>query len=193
MITPQEAKSVASLYLSQNPHRLHHVEMVAKLAFELAGHYHVSTDHALIASYLHDITKYLNNNQANQLLSKYYSLDELSIWPLPTRHSLTGMIIAKEKFQVDDEDILNAILYHTTGRPNMSMLEKIIYVSDYAESSRDFETESIREVAFIDINQATLSVLLRVHNHLIETNQTIMPLSKEAILFYQNQILGGNE
>lgn len=193
MITSSEAKSIANLYLMHHPRRLHHVEMVAKLASELAFHYHVSTEDALIASYLHDITKYLSLNQANSLLREYYTMEEIENWPQPTRHSLTAMILAKSQFSIDNIDILNAILYHTTGRANMSLLEKIIYVSDYAEESREFETESIRRAAFRNLDEALLSVLLRVRSHLVKTNQIIMPLSDEAIQFYQNQTKGENE
>ncbi len=53
-------------------------------------------------------------------------------------HALAAAIIAKEEMKIEDEDILNSVIYHTTGREDMSLLEKIIYIADYIEPSRDF-------------------------------------------------------
>lgn len=76
-------------------------------------------------------------------------------------HGKVGAYIARKEFDILDEDILNAIIWHTTGRPDMSLLEKIIFVADYIEPSRRPipELNLIRQLAFTDINQAVIKIL----------------------------------
>jgi predicted HD superfamily hydrolase involved in NAD metabolism len=191
MISSSEARELAIQFLVKFPNRLIHTESVAKLSEKLAIHYHEDPEKAMVASYLHDLTKYFSKEQAFTLLTKYYSKAEIKMWPVQTWHGLTAEIYAKDHLLIDDPDILNAIKYHTTGRPNMSLLEKIIYVSDYAEELRTFETKEIRELTFLNLDLAVYKILILVKNHLDLTNEKVMDLSIEAIKYYQNRINGG--
>jgi predicted HD superfamily hydrolase involved in NAD metabolism len=191
MISSGEARELAVQFLAKVPKRLSHTESVATLAKKLAIHYHEDSEKALVASYLHDITKYYSKERALFLLSKYYSKAEIKMWPIQTWHGLTAEIYAKEHLLVDDFDTLNAIKYHTVGRPKMSLLEKIIYVSDYAEELRTFETKDIRELAFHNLDLAVYKVLVSVKNHLDLTNEKVVGLSIDAIKYYQNRFNGG--
>ena len=193
MISSSEARKLSHQFLAKYPKRYTHVEYVAKLSEELATHYHADKENALIASYLHDITKYYTINQAKTELQKYYSDEEILEWPIPTWHSLTAEIYARRHLLIDNEDILNAIKFHTTGRPEMSVLEKIIYVSDFAEASRDFENADIRNLAFLSLDKAMLEILIKTKKHLEKTHQTMMHFSKDAIVYYQTRLNGGNE
>ena len=75
-------------------------------------------------------------------------------------HSKTGAILAKEVYNVQDEDIINAIKYHTTGRENMSMLEKVIYIADKIEPNRYYEgVQELREIAYKDLDTAIIMSL----------------------------------
>lgn len=101
-------------------------------------------------------------------------------------HAKVGSIIAEKKFGVKDAEILNAIKYHTTGKPDMTMLEKIIYIADYIEPNRK-ELEGISEVrkmAFIDIDKALLMILKSSLEYLKEKGSLIDSLTQETYDFY---------
>ena len=101
-------------------------------------------------------------------------------------HAKAGYCIAKSKFNIDDQDILNAILNHTTGRPGMSTLEKIIYVADYIEPSRKQASNlsEVRKMAFRDLDQALLKILSDILCYLENGGGEIDLLTKETYDYY---------
>ena len=110
------------------PPRFTHSLGVANMAIKLSRLHNlkISNRKIVTAALLHDITKEMNIDEQIELLKKYkpeFVSDELML-SLPVIHAFSGSVIAKLKYEVDDEDILNAICYHTTGRSNMSDLEK---------------------------------------------------------------------
>ena len=108
-------------------------------------------------------------------------LSSPSIW-----HAFTGKFIARDNYHIINDDILNAIFYHTTGRPNMSNLEKLIFLSDYIELGRVGKNfEDIREIAYKDINQAIISMYENQFEYLNSKNVMIYPLSKLAYEYYK--------
>lgn len=118
--------------------RLAHVFRVEEMARKLALKYGVSEERATLSALLHDIAKCAEPNQQREWVeAEHSSVDVLSfhheLW-----HAPAGVWIAKEHFQVDDEAILNAIRFHTTGRAGMTSLEKMIYVADMIEEGRTF-------------------------------------------------------
>lgn len=135
--------------------RLLHTINVALYACKIAANNGISCDKALIAGILHDCAKELPDNiqKAYAMLadgedSKLLSHDKL--W-----HAPAGSHMAKELFEIDDEEILDAIKYHTTGRGNMTSLEKVIYLADKIEPARKFDNlEPIRKASMTDINLA---------------------------------------
>ncbi|MDE6985070.1 MAG: bis(5'-nucleosyl)-tetraphosphatase (symmetrical) YqeK [Lachnospiraceae bacterium] len=114
------------------------------------------------AGLLHDCAKSMDNDKKLQICEKnhipYSSFEASHPYLL---HGKVGAYIAKTKFGIEDEDILQAITWHTTGRPNMSLLEKIIFIADYIEPSRNPipELDVIRQLAFIDIDKAMEKIL----------------------------------
>lgn len=83
-------------------------------------------------------------------------------------------MIAKEKYSVNDSDILNAVRYHTTGRPNMTNLEKIVYLADYIEPGRDFPgVEEMRAISYEDLDRALLSALEKTIVHVVSIGQIL--------------------
>ena len=87
------------------------------------------------------------------------ALDDLERKALKLLHARTGAAIAREVFGADDE-IYSAIRWHTTGRANMTLLEKIIYLADYIEPSRDFPgVEALRRVCYEDLDRGLLTGL----------------------------------
>lgn len=138
--------------------RYNHTLGVMKTSEELAVRYGVDPAKARIAGLCHDCAK---NFSASDLISKakvsgevissiYYKSPQLL-------HGIVGAYIAKELFHINDEDILNAIKYHTTGRENMSTLEKIVYIADCIEPARSFKgVNELRELAYNDLDKALI-------------------------------------
>ncbi len=100
----------------------------------------------------------MSDNELLNIIKKHnINLDWISLKNLQITHGLVATIIMKEKMGIEDIDILNAVEYHTTGRNNMSVLEKIIYLADIIEPLRKFNgVEKLRKLAFIDIDKAMI-------------------------------------
>ena len=113
-------------------------------------------------------------------------LDEFSKRYPKTLHALTGSLVARKIFGENDQ-VVEAICHHTTGKGNMSLLEKIIYVADYMEPNRDFPgVEELRRLAFEDMDKALLLGLNMTLKHLENQNAEVSPQSKEAIAWLEN-------
>lgn len=101
-------------------------------------------------------------------------------------HAKLGAYYARTKYGIEDKDILNAISSHTTGRPNMSLLEKIIFVADYIEPNRKMirDLEEIRKEAFMDIDKCVIHILNNTLEYLEEINAEIDSMTRETYQFY---------
>lgn len=160
--------------------RFKHSLRVAETAERLAINYGIDTNKAYLAGLIHDCAKY----NEEFYISKYNI--NLSTYPVasikdPVLHSFLGAEIAKKVYNINDGDILEAIKYHTTGRPAMSDLEKIIFIADAIEPGRDFDgLDKIRQYAFDNLNRAMLCLLDNNIIFLIKKDALINPLSFEA-------------
>lgn len=137
--------------------RLRHIQGTEEEAVRLARHWGADPEKARRAAILHDCTKYLSGKEQLQLCEKYgIVLDELERRAVKLLHSKTGAAIARHVFGVPD-DVYDAIFWHTTGKADMTLLEKILYTADYMEPSRDFDgVERLRELAYTDLDGAVL-------------------------------------
>ena len=110
--------------------RYEHTLSVAYTAASLAMIHDVEPNKALIAGMLHDCAKCLSNKKLISICEKNdLPISETELQnPAALLHAKVGSFLAKEKYEIEDDDILNAIRYHTTGRPDMSKLEKILYI-----------------------------------------------------------------
>ena len=160
--------------------RFEHSLRVAETAKKLAEIYGVDVKKAYLAGLIHDCAKY-----NEEVYIKKYNID-FYIYPVssikdPVLHSFLGAEVAKKVYNIYDRDVLKAIEYHTTGRPDMSDLEKIIFIADAIEPARDFEgIEKIRKLAFENLNKAMLNLLDSNIIFLIGKKALINPLSFEA-------------
>lgn len=160
--------------------RFKHSLRVADTAEKLAKNYGVDQKKAYLAGLIHDCAKYNEEIYMNK-----YNID-LSTYPVysikdPVLHSFLGAEVAKKVYNVYDEDILNAIKYHTTGRSAMSDLEKIIFIADAIEPGRNFDSlDEIRKYAFENLDRAMLALLDSNIIFLIGKKALINPLSFEA-------------
>ena len=148
-------RPVALSYLKHK--RIPHVLGTEQEAIRLAERYGADVEKARAAALLHDCTKKLDMPAQLALCEQYgIELDELEQKALKLLHSKTGAAIARDVFGVDD-DIYSAIWYHTTGHAHMTKLEKIIYLADYIEPSRDFPgVDTLRKVCYEDLDKGLL-------------------------------------
>ena len=148
-------RPVALSYLKYK--RIPHVLGTEQEAVRLAERYGADVRKAQVAALLHDCTKKLDMEQQLALCRRYgIRLDELEQKALKLLHAKTGAAIARDVFGVDDE-IYRAIWWHTTGHAHMTLLEKIIYLADYIEPSRDFPgVDKLRSVCYKDLDEGLL-------------------------------------
>lgn len=137
--------------------RIPHVLGCEQEAVKLARRWGADEEDARSAAILHDITKKLTLNEQLILCKKYDIMtDTAERSNVKLLHSKTGAAIARDIFGMP-EQVCDAILWHTTGRPGMSLLEKIIYIADYIEPGRDFPgVDVLRQLAYSDLDRAML-------------------------------------
>ena len=138
--------------------RYNHSIGVMNVSIELARYYGSSIEKAALAGLLHDCGKLQGEKDLLKVANDFdIILDNVMKSNKELIHGVLGGILAKKEYNVVDEDILNAIRYHTTGRENMSLLEKIVYIADVIEPSRSFKgVEKIRKLTYKDINKGIL-------------------------------------
>ena len=117
--------------------RIRHTEGVVETAVALAKKLGADPDKALIAAKCHDICRKWDDERMNAFVT-LNQLGDAYIDNINLSHSKAAAHVAKVAFGINDEDILNAISYHTTGRAGMSLLEKIIFIADATEPNRDY-------------------------------------------------------
>lgn len=145
-------------------------------------------DKAMLSGLLHDCAKCMTHEERLTLCEE--NNVEVSKSELENKallHAKAGAILAKIEYDITDEEILNAITYHTTGKPNMSLLEKIIYIADYIEPGRDKapNLELVRTLAYTDLDACMAQIL---HDTLVYLNSRgghIDPTTAEAHEFYK--------
>ena len=164
--------------------RFIHTLGVVSVAKKLAKLNNVSEEKAEIAALSHDIAKNMQLEEMQKLMNEnniILSEDEkitTELW-----HSILAPIVAKERLGIEDEEILSAIRWHTTGKENMSKLDKIIYIADMIEPSRNFEgLEEIRRVTLENLDKGVTLGL----NHSIEY------LLKKGVLIDINTVKARN-
>ena len=172
-------KTVVSLL---NPNRVNHVLGCRDTAVALAKHWGADETDAARAGLLHDITKALSGTLQLTLCSEYgMILDDFSLQYPKTLHALTGSLVAERIFG-ENRAVVSAICHHTTGKANMSLLEKIIYVADYMEPCRDFPgVQKLRELAYTDIDAALKLGLEMTLELLNKQGSEVSPASREAL------------
>ena len=129
-----------------NSKRLVHILGVAELAKELALKFNLDSTKAYIAGLLHDYYKYETIDEMLDIINDKNVEEKFKSAP-QIYHAYASSAAAKNEFGICDLEILNAIKYHVYGRVNMSLMEKILVISDYAESSREYPTcKEVRQI-----------------------------------------------
>lgn len=170
--------------------RYQHSVAVAHLAAAYAVSIGVSPERALIAGILHDCAKAYSDEQLVEDCDRY----QLPVADVERRngfllHGKLGAFYAKEKYYITDEEILSAISYHTTGRPGMTDLEKVVFLADYLEPFRTQPTEpalnEIRRIAFTDINKAVYLALKNTLRYLSKSGKEMDPATEDTYKEYR--------
>ena len=135
--------------------RIPHVSGCEEEAACLARRWGESPSAAAAAAILHDVTTRLSAKEQLALVKQYaIPCDDVLLASPKLLHAVTGASVAKAEFCMPDE-ICNAIRWHTTGKPEMTLLEKIIYLADYIEPTRDFPgVDALRKAAYEDLDSA---------------------------------------
>ena len=138
--------------------RYRHTMGVVQTAVALAEKWGANPEKADIAALFHDACKNLEQDEMNRLI-RHYQLDEKYIDKPQLAHSKLAAAVLQDLFHVEDGEILSAISYHTTGKADMTLLEKIIYVADATEPNRTYEdAPRLNALAFRDIDRACFEV-----------------------------------
>ncbi len=171
----------------QDAKRYEHTLGVAYTATALAMCYGVSLKNAELAGLLHDCAKCLTNEKRLSICEKHnISINDIERRNPFLLHSKVGSYLAMEEYHIYDQDIINAILNHTTGRPGMSQLEKIVFVADYIEPNRKNAPNltEIRKLAFEDLDQAMVRILGDTLLYLESTEGEIDPMTRKTYEYY---------
>ena len=176
-----------------NPNRVRHVLGCRDTAVELARHWGADETDAARAGVLHDITKAIDGPLQLTLCEAYGKiLSDFSRKYPKTLHALTGSLVAERIFG-ENQAVVSAIEHHTTGRADMTLLEKIIYVADYMEPNRDFPgVEDLRKLAFTDITAALKLGLEMTLEHLKRQGSEVSPESREALAWLKQEVPADN-
>lgn len=172
------------------PERYEHTIGVMYTAASLAMCHGEALDNALTGGLLHDCGKFCSVKEQIALCEKYQILLTDSDKKMPSLiHAKLGAYLAEHEYGISDKDILDAITYHTTGRPGMTLLEKIIYISDYIEPNRKEIPflGQVRYAAFSDINEAVALSAKSTLSFLEKTGREIDPMTIKTYQYYRKE------
>ena len=168
--------------------RFEHTIGVMYTAASLAMCYGSDIQKALTAGLLHDCGKYCSAKEQIKLCRKYdIQLTEPELEMPALVHAKLGAYLARHEYKVKDQDVLDAITCHTTGRPGMTLLEKIIYIADYIEPNRRIipGLEEIRGIVFQDINRAVYLSAKNTVRYLNDGGKAVDPMTVRTCEYYQ--------
>ena len=172
-------------------HRYKHTIGVMYTAGALAMKYEADINKAMLAGLLHDCAKCIPSDRKIKLCKKYnIRMTEVEQRNPFLLHAKLGAFIAAKKYNIEDDEIISAILNHTTGKPDMGQLDKIIFLADYIEPQRNKATRlsEIRKTAFEDLDKAVALVMHDTLQYIQNFGGEIDPITKIAYDFYKEYL-----
>jgi len=139
------------------PHRLAHVYGVRDTALAFGKKFNLDLNKLELASLLHDMTKYFSHDLHVETIKGNFEDSDMILKKFNDQilHAFSARVYAKEQYGIEDIDVLDAIQNHTVGKPNMSMYEKVIFISDYIEPNRTYDScVKVRKIAQENIDLA---------------------------------------
>ncbi len=168
--------------------RYEHVLRVSEIAKLLAIKYEVSVEQAEQAALFHDIAKCMDKDNLRDSLVLGDADSRLISFHHELWHATVGAMIAHDEFGIKDEDVLNAIRFHTTGRSDMSKLEKLIYVADMIEPGRSFPgVENLRQQAEVSLDTAMEACIYQSVQFLVKKRVPVFPDSIDCYNEYMTR------
>jgi predicted HD superfamily hydrolase involved in NAD metabolism len=168
--------------------RFEHSIGVEYTAATMAFMYGVDIEKAMTAGLLHDCAKYVpNEKKIKKCQKRGIAISQCERRNPELLHAKLSAVYAKEKYGVKDKEVLSAIAYHTTGKPDMTTLEKIIYIADYIEPNRNIlpEMDLIRREAYTDLDVCLFHILKNTMNYLGKKESNIDPITRETYEYYK--------
>lgn len=174
----EEAKRIIKETLPEK--RYIHTLGVVETAIQMARQYGVQEDKVALAAMLHDYAKYRNVSEM-QRVAVELGLDELLNYDEELLHAPVGAELVKRELGIEDMEIYQAIAHHTTGAPDMPLLDQIIFVADAIEPNRQYPgVEQLRQIAQEDLTQAVIATLVQTISFLCKKQTVIFPLTIET-------------
>lgn len=169
-----EALQIVKKQLTE--HRYEHTVGVMETALQFAKRYKVDEKKAEISAIFHDYAKFRPKDEMKRIIIEEKMPPELLMFNSELWHAPVGAFLVSKEVGITDMDILDAIKYHTSGRPGMTELEKVIYLADYIEPGRHFPgVEEVRELAKEDLNLALIKAVQNTIQFLMKKNQPVYP------------------
>ena len=183
-----EAKKLVKARLSEK--RWTHTKNVKKMAVKLAKRWGADPEKAAMAAILHDSAKELPKSELLQIFADNAIIAENApARPSPVWHGIAAAILAQTQWGVSDPEILSAIRCHTTGKPDMSKLDKIIYLADMTSAERDWSgVNKLRKLERNDLDAAMLVALKQTNDFVLSQGKPLDPMSKAAYEDIQAQV-----
>lgn len=170
--------------------RFEHTIGVADTAACLAMRYDCDMQRAYLAGLLHDCAKCMTHDERLHYCQKHnIEVTDVEKQNPSLLHAKVGAEMCRRKYEIEDDEICSAVRYHTTGRPAMTMLEKIIFIADYLEPNRN-EAEDlpiVRKQVFCDLDEALCTILKDTLIYLDGSNKVIDPMTLKTYEYYINQ------
>ena len=177
-----------------DPERFDHTLGVAYTAANLAFVHGEDIRRAMTAGMLHDCAKCVPNEEKIRLCEQYgLAVSEAEAASPSLLHAKLGAYFAEHKYDVTDPEVLQAIRWHTTGRPGMTLLEKIVFVADYIEPNRKTlpHLDEIRREAYTDLDGCVLHILEDTIGYLREKAKVQDPMTRETLAYYRKERKAG--
>ena len=181
----EKALEIVKEHLTE--HRYIHTCGVMETSIELAKRYGADEKKAELAAIFHDYAKFRDKEEMQTIIVEEKLSQDLLLYNSELWHAPVGALLVEREVGIQDEDILNAIRYHTSGKEEMTILDKVIYLADYIEPNRQFPgVEEVRELAKESLDQGLLKALQNTMTFLMKKNQAIYP---DTFRFYNGLIL----
>ncbi|MBM7097138.1 bis(5'-nucleosyl)-tetraphosphatase (symmetrical) YqeK [Bacillus sp. H-16] len=172
-----EQRAFEAVKKQLKPARYEHTLRVVETAEELAGKYHARLEKVRLAAILHDYAKYRPAGEMKEVIrSADWLSDEWCSYGEAILHAPAGAALVRSELGITDEDVIRAIVYHTTGRAGMTLIEKIVFLADYIEPGRKFPgIESVRQAADDSLDRGCLLALANTIGFLTSKKQPVFP------------------
>ncbi|USK27402.1 bis(5'-nucleosyl)-tetraphosphatase (symmetrical) YqeK [Bacillus sp. CMF21] len=188
----EREKALALVKEHLTDHRYEHTIGVMETAIVLARLYGADVKKAETAAIFHDYAKFRSKDEMKQIIIEQNMTKELLIHSPELWHAPVGAYLAEKEAGIKDKEILDAIRYHTSGRENMTLLDKVIYVADYIEPGRIFPgADEVRELAKNDLNKALIVSMKNTILFLLKKNQPIYSQTLQSYNFLVFEEKGG--